>query len=230
MQTDKRLHNIAGWIVFAIALTVYFFSAERTGSLWDCGEFILGAYKLQVVHPPGAPFFVLVGRMFTWVAELVSNNPEDIAFAVNLMSSICTAFAATFICWVTIMLSKLALVGREGELDGGQNIAVTGAGIVAGLGTAFATSIWFSAVEGEVYAMSTFFTTLTLWSMIKWYVQPDTPRADRWLLFTVYVAGGLSTGVHLLSILTFPALAMFYYFKKYKKHSIVGMLVAAFVG
>ena len=94
MGSFKRISNIIGWVVFAIALTVYFFSAERTGSLWDCGEFILGAYKLQVVHPPGAPLFLLIGRMFTWVAELISDNPEDIAFAVNLMSSLCTAFAA----------------------------------------------------------------------------------------------------------------------------------------
>ena len=209
----QRLQKIAGWLVFAIALTVYFFSAERTGSLWDCGDFILGAYKLQVVHPPGAPLFVLVGRLFTWVAELVSDNPEDIAFSVNLMSSMCTAFTAMFICWVTMMMGKLALVGREEEPKSGQAIALAGAGLIAGLATAFCTPIWFSAVEGEVYAMSTFFTAFTLWSMIKWYSLPNSPKTDRWLLFTVYIAG-LSIGVHLLSLLTFPALAMFYYFKK----------------
>ena len=229
MGSTKRLHNGAGWLVFGITLLVFFFSAERTGSLWDCGEFILGAYKLQVVHPPGAPFFVLVGRMFTWVAELFSSNPEDIAFSVNLMSSICTSFAAMFICWVTIMLSKIMLVGREGELDKAQVLATAGAGLVAGLGTAFCTSVWFSAVEGEVYAMSTFFTCMTLWAMIKWYSLPDTAKADRWLLFTVYSAG-LSIGVHLLSILTFPALALFYYFKKYKNHTILGMGAAAIAG
>ena len=229
MGSTKRLQNAAGWLVFAITLIVYYFSAERTGSLWDCGEFILGAYKLQVVHPPGAPLFVLVGRLFTWVAELFSSDPAMIAFSVNLMSSICTAFAATFICWVTIMLSKIMLVGREGEMDQGQIIATAGAGVVAGLSTAFCTSVWFSAVEGEVYAMSTFFTTMTLWSMIKWYSLPDTAKADRWLLFTVYSAG-LSIGVHLLSILTFPALALFYYFKKYKEHTFIGMGIAAAAG
>ena len=225
----KRLHTAAGWLVFAIAMTVYFFSAERTGSLWDCGEFILGAYKLQVVHPPGAPLFMIVGRMFTWLAEVFSDNPSDIAFSVNLMSGICTAFAAMFICWVTIILSRLALVGREEELDSGQSIALAGAGLVAGLSTAFATSVWFSAVEGEVYAMSTFFTTLTLWSMMKWYSLPDSQSADRWLLFTIYSAG-LSIGVHLLSILTFPALGLFYYFKKYEKHSWWGIVAAAGAG
>ncbi len=229
MGSMKRLHTAAGWLVFAIAMAVYFFSAERTGSLWDCGEFILGAYKLQVVHPPGAPLFMIVGRIFAWIAEVFSDNPADIAFAVNLMSGLCTAFAAMFICWATIIFSRLALVGREGEADGGQDIALAGAGLAAGLATAFATSVWFSAVEGEVYAMSTFFTALTLWSMMKWYSLPDSQSADRWLLFTVYAAG-LSIGIHLLSILTFPALGLFYYFKKYEKHSWGGILAAAAAG
>ncbi|HMQ48309.1 MAG TPA: DUF2723 domain-containing protein [Saprospiraceae bacterium] len=229
MKSRNNLHTITGWLVFAVAFTVYFFSAERTGSLWDCGEFILGAYKLQVVHPPGAPLFMIVGRIFTWFAEVFSDNPEDIAFAVNLMSGLCTALAASFVCWSTIILGKIALVGRSGELDGSQSIAAAGAGLAAGLATAFATSIWFSAVEGEVYAMSTFFTALTLWSMMKWYSLPDDQQADRWLLFTVYAAG-LSIGVHLLSILTFPALALFYYFKKYKNHTLAGMAVAAAAG
>ncbi len=229
MGSTNRLNTLAGWLVFAIAFTVYFFSAERTGSLWDCGEFILGAYKLQVVHPPGAPFFILVGRLFTWFAELLSDNPEDIAFAVNLMSGLCTALAAAFVAWSTIILGKMALVGREGSPDNGQQIALAGAGVAAGLATAFATSIWFSAVEGEVYAMSTFFTTLTLWSMMKWYSLPDSQSADRWLLFTVYAAG-LSMGVHLLSLLTFPALALFYYYKKYDKVTWKGIAIAAAVG
>lgn len=226
---NKTFYKISGWLVFAIAFIVYYYSAERTGSLWDCGEFILGAYKLEVVHPPGAPIFLLIGRMFTWVATLVSDNPENIAFAVNLMSGISTAFAAAFIAWTTGMLGKLTLEGRDGELTQGENIALGFAALVAGLSTAFATSIWFSAVEGEVYAMSTFFTTLTLWSTVKWYALPDNIQTDRWLLFTVYAAG-LSIGVHLLSLLTFPALALFYYFKKYKNHSAGGVLAAAGVG
>jgi len=162
----KKLINIVGWLVFTIAFIVYFLSAERTGSLWDCGEFITGAYKLQVVHPPGAPVFIIIGRMFTFIAEVLSSDPTDISLSVNLLSGICSAFAAMFVCWITIILSKLALVGREAELTQGEMIAVLGAGAVAGLSTAFCTSIWFSAVEGEVYAMSTFFTALTLWIVI----------------------------------------------------------------
>ncbi|MEM9990806.1 MAG: DUF2723 domain-containing protein [Bacteroidota bacterium] len=229
MKSYKNWYNIAGWLVFSIALIVYYFSAERVGSLWDVGEFITGAYKLQVVHPPGAPLFLLIGRMFTLPAEWFSDNPENISFAVNLMSGVCTAFMAAFVCWITIMLGKLSLVGREDSVSEGQAIALVGAGIAGGLTSAFCTSIWFSAVEGEVYAMSTFFTALTIWSVVKWYSLPDEGQHDRWLVFAVYAAG-LSIGVHLLSMLTFPALALFYYFKKYQKHNLLGMVAAAGIG
>lgn len=228
----NKLHNAIGWIVFAVAFVVYFFSAERTGSLWDCGEFILGAYKLQVVHPPGAPLFLLIGRIFAWFGDMFSSNPEDIAFAVNLISGLVTAFAAGFVAWITIRLSKLALVGRdeEAEFTAGQNLALAGGGLVAGLATAFCTSIWFSAVEGEVYAMSLGFTCLTVWTMIKWYTLPDTPSADRWLLLTIFTAG-LATGVHLLSILTIPAMAIFYYYKKWDgRTSVSGVVLSVIAG
>lgn len=225
----KTLNNIAGWLTFAITACVLAAAAEPTGSLWDCGEFISGAYKLQVVHPPGAPIFLLVGRLFTWVASLVSDNPSNIAYSVNLLSAICTALAGMFICWSTSILARLILVGRETEPVGGQAIAVAGAGLVAGLVTAFTSSVWFSAVEGEVYAMSTFFTCMTLWSVLKWYNLPDKAEHDRWLVFAFYSVA-LSIGVHLLSLLTFPALAMFYYFKKVKKPTVIGTLAAAGMG
>lgn len=229
MQSLKRLSNIAGLLVFAISFIVYFYSVERTGSLWDCGEFILGAYKLQVVHPPGAGLFVIVGRIFAWIAELVSDDPADIAFAVNLMSALCTSIASMFIAWVTIMFSKLALVGREGETSTGQNIALAGAGLVAGLATAFSTSIWFSAVEGEVYAMSTMFTALTLWSAVKYYYLPDEVESNRWLVLSLFT-NGMSVGVHLLSLLSLPAIALLVYYKKYKEHTIPGALIAMACG
>ncbi len=229
MNSYKKLNNLVGWLVFLVTATVFFFSVERTGSLWDCGEFVSGCYKMQVVHPPGAPLFLMIGKLATVVGQAFSSDPSVIAFSVNVLSGICTALAAMFICWTTIILSKIALVGREEEPTQSQYIALAGAGISAGLTTAFATSIWFSAVEGEVYAMSTMFTALTLWCMIKWYNQPDTPDADRWMLAAVYAAG-LSTGVHLLSLLTFPALALFYYFKKTAKPTFGGMLLAGVIG
>ena len=229
MNSYKKLNNIVGWLVFFITATVFFFSAERSGSLWDCGEFVSGCYKMQVVHPPGAPLFLMVGKLATVIGQLFSKDPSVIAFSVNLMSGVCTAFAATFICWTTIILGKLALVGRDEEPNQSQFIALAGAGLAAGLSTAFATSIWFSAVEGEVYAMSTMFTTLTLWCMMKWYNLPNTPQADRWMILAVYAAG-LSTGVHLLSLLTFPALALFYYFKKTENPTWKGILLSGVIG
>ena len=230
MSLYKKLTAIAGWTVFAIAMIVYFFSAERTGSLWDCGEFILGAYKLQVVHPPGAPLFLIVGRLFTWLAEFFSDNPADIAFSVNLMSGMFTAFAAAFVAWTTMIMSRMAFVGREiSHLTKDQEIVVVFAGVVAGLATAFCSSIWFSAVEGEVYAMSTFFTAMTVWAIVKWYGLPDDSKADRWLIFAIY-SGGLSIGVHLLSLLTFPAMGLLYYLKKHDKPKFLGAIIATGIG
>jgi hypothetical protein len=206
-----------------VAFIVYFLSAERTGSLWDCGEFILGAYKLQVVHPPGAPLFLLIGRIFTYIAEIFSDNPEDIAFSVNLMSGLVTAFAAMFISRITFLLGELIP-------SNSRNYIVIGfSALIAGLTTAFSSSIWFSAVEGEVYALSTFFTVITLWATVKWYSLPDDQKYDKWLLFAVYM-GGLSIGVHLLSILTFPALALFFYFKKFKNIDLKGIIIALIAG
>ncbi len=213
-------------------MIVYYLSAERTGSLWDCGEFILGAYKLQVVHPPGAPFFLLVGRLFTWVAELVSSDPADIAFAVNLMSGVCTAFTAFFVARITMLFGRRTFDTENEELNeinSTTNLVLGGAGIVAGLATAFCSSIWFSAVEGEVYAMSTMFTALTFWAATKWYVGPDNRQTDKWLLMVAYLAG-LSIGVHLLSLLTFPAIALMYYFKKYEKTNFFGIFLSLVAG
>jgi hypothetical protein len=229
MNSYNRLNNLVGWAVFLFAAVVYYFSAEPTGSLWDCGEFVSCADKLQVPHPPGAPLFLLIGRLFMWVGSLISSDPAFKTHLLNFSSGVYSALAAMFVCWVTIILGKLAMVGRTEEPSRSQFIALAGAGAVAGLTTAFCTSIWFSAVEGEVYAMSTFFTAFTLWAMIKWYNQPDTPQADRWMLLSVYAAG-LSIGVHLLSLLTFPALALFYYFKKTEKPTWLGMLAYGFGG
>lgn len=229
MNIGKRVESISGWTVFLIAFAVYFFSAERTGSLWDCGEFILGAFKLQVVHPPGAPLFLIIGRIFTYLGSLFSNNPEDIAFSINLMSGLSTAFAAMFIAKSTFLLGKHIFNEGKSESREAESLVLFFAALIGGLSTAFASSIWFSAVEGEVYAMSTFFTAITLWAIIKWYTLPDENVYDRWLLFAMYM-GGLSIGVHLLSLLTFPALAIFYYFKKFPNPNIKGVIIAAISG
>ena len=230
MKSLNNILKIAGIATFLITFAVYFMSAERTGSLWDCGEFILGAYKLQIVHPPGAPLFMLVGRIFALFGDVVSSDPSHIAWAVNILSSICTSMAAVFISWVTIRLSSLFFdTTEEGDYDLGTAITLLGSGIVAGLTTAFCSSIWFSAVEGEVYAMSTFFTTLTVWAIVKWYTLADNASNDKWLIFACY-ATGLSIGVHLLGLLTFPALAVLVYLKKTKKYSLLGLGTSIVIG
>ncbi|MCP9236850.1 DUF2723 domain-containing protein [Lewinella sp. JB7] len=231
-----RLHQLTGWVVFIITATVLLLSVERTGSLWDVGEFILGAYKLQVVHPPGAPLFLLIGRMFAAVGDLLSDDPSFIAAFVNGMSALCTAFGATFIAWVTIRFSLLSLTGRDehAEVGGGQIIAVAGGGLVAGLCSAFITSVWFSAVEGEVYAMSFFFTCMTVWAAVRYYTTPRDRDyvAYRWLIFSIFCIG-LSSGVHLLSILVLPFITLLFYLRERgqlfltRVGKIVGYLFAA---
>lgn len=229
MQSFKRFSNITGLLVLVSTFIVFLNSVEPTGSLWDCGEFILGAYKLQVVHPPGAGLFLIIGRIFAWLATVVSDNPADIAYAVNVMSALSTAVAAMFITWITIMFGKLALIGRTNEPTLSDNIALSLAGLVAGLATAFSVSVWFSAVEGEVYAMSTMFTTLTLWAATKFYFIEEDEIADRWLILSFF-ACGLSVGVHLLSMLTLPAIALLIYYKKYKNHNLKGAFIAMLLG
>jgi len=228
MSSFKQIKGITGWIVFSIAFAVYFMSAERVGSLWDVGEFILGAYKLQVVHPPGAPVYVLIGRMFAWFASIISSDPSTIAFFVNLMSGLFSAFMAMVVGKTAMMLAELTLDNRE-EISSGQQYAICGTGMVAGLTAAFCSSIWFSAVEGEVYAMSTFFTALTFWGAVKWYYLPNEKKNDRWLIFVAFSAA-LSIGVHLLSILTFPAIALLYYLKRGKNPNVFGALISMVIG
>lgn len=230
MSSLRKYANLSGWLVFAIAFTVYFFTVERTGSLWDCGEFILGAYKLQVVHPPGAPLFLIISRMFAAFGDMISSDPSVISWMVNLSSGLLTAFSAMFVAWVTVIFGNIILNGRSNSVKNqGEGIALAGAGLAGGLATAFSISIWFSAVEGEVYAMSLFFTTLTLWSAVKWYNLPNDKENDRWLVFTIF-STALSIGVHLLSLLVLPALGILYYMKKYETHKPIGFIAAAGIG
>jgi hypothetical protein len=229
MLSFKKLANIAGLVVLAITFSVFYSTAERTGSLWDCGEFILGAYKLQVVHPPGAGLFLIIGRIFAWIATIFSSDKSDIAFAVNLLSGLGTAISAMAITWCTMIIGKLAIIGRDEEPTPGQNIVLALSGIASGLSSAWITSVWFSAVEGEVYALSLMFSSLTIWAAIKWYHLPNNSDNDRWLILAMFLAG-LSVGVHLLSILSMPAIAILYYFKKYEQKSTKGFLLCLAAG
>ena len=213
MSSLSKAHNITGLLMFIFAATVYILSAEPTTSLWDCGEFISAAYKLEVVHPPGAPLFLMIGRLFSWVGTLFSDNPSNVAYAINVMSGISTAFLVVFVTWSTMILAKLSMFGRDAMPETREDfLTISGAGMIAGLSTTFATSVWFSAVEGEVYALSSFFTGLVVWASLRWYVSTHK-YADRWLVFIAYMIG-LSIGVHLLSLLAFPFLGVLFYFKR----------------
>lgn len=200
----NRLNNFGAWVAFTIAFCVYLFTLEPTTSLWDCGEFISSAYKLQIPHPPGAPLFVLIGRLFI---ILFGDNPATAAKAVNVMSALVSALSILFLFW-TITWFARRIVKKD-------SVLVIIAGFTGSLAYAFSDSFWFSAVEGEVYALSSFFTALVFWSILKWERRADTPGADKWLVFIFFIIG-LSIGVHLLNLLSIPAIVMVYYFRKYK--------------
>ena len=232
-MTFKRINNITGWIVCLIASAVYIMTMEATGSFWDCGEFASSAYKLQIPHPPGAPLFVLIGRLF-----MVPFDPKHAATGVNLMSALSSGFTILFLFWsITHFAKKLVRTGTA-ELTGDQIFGVMAAGAVGALAYTFSDSFWYSAVEGEVYALSSFFTAIVFWAMLKWEdavteenkvgITGHFTSADRWLILIFYLMG-LSIGVHLLNLLTIPAMVMIYYFKRYKVSN-WGIVIAFFIG
>lgn len=221
MQNFQRLNNILGWIIFTIASYVYLSTMEATVSLWDCGEYISTAYKLEVGHPPGAPLFQMLGRFFSLFAF---GDVTKVAVMINAMSALCSALTILFLFWsITALLRKIA-TSSEGGLTQGKTLAILGSGVVGALAYTFSDSFWFSAVEGEVYAMSSFFTALVFWAMLKWEQVADEPGADRWLIFIAYLIG-LSVGVHLLNLLAVPAVVFIYYYKKNKEITRRGFLI-----
>ncbi len=226
MDNFKKVNDLAGWIVFAIATSVYFLTLEPTASWWDCGEYIATAYKLQVGHPPGAPFFQLLGRFFTLFAF---GDVENVALMINVMSALSSSFTILFLFWTITLLSKKIFVkASDTSLPKGQAYAVIGAGAVGALAYAFSDSFWFSAVEGEVYAMSSFFTAIVFWAILRWEEVADNRHGYRWLLLIAYMIG-LSIGVHLLNLLAIPAIVYVYYFKKYN-YSHKGFISAGIIG
>ncbi|MCK7555610.1 DUF2723 domain-containing protein [Chitinophaga sedimenti] len=206
----NKTNNIVGWVVCIIACSVYLMTMEATGSLWDCGEFISAAYKVQVPHPPGAPLFVLIGRLFT-----IPFKPSEAALGVNIMSALSSGFTILFLFWTITHFARRLMI-KPGETISGEKMAIVmGAGVVGALAYTFSDSFWFSAVEGEVYAMSSLFTAVVFWAILKWEHEADQKYADRWIVFIAYLMG-LSIGVHLLNLLTIPAMVMVYYFKRGK--------------
>ncbi len=206
----KKINNLAGWLVFGIAAFTYISTVEATASFWDCGEFISTAYKLEVGHPPGAPLFQMIGRFFT-----LFGGPSQAAWLVNVMSALCSAFTILFLFWtITAIAKKIAVTQSNNNLQNNHIIAIILSAAVGSLAYTFSDSFWFSAVEAEVYAMSSFFTAIVIWAIFKWDAIADETHANRWIIFIAFIIG-LSVGVHLLNLLAIPAICYVYYFRKH---------------
>jgi len=228
MKTYKLLNNIFGWVVFAIAAFTYLMTIEPTASFWDCPEFIATAYKLEIGHPPGNPIFMMVANLFTQLTSNVSLK----AAMVNSMSAILSALTILFMFWSITHLAKKILVSESEESSNSislaQIISILGCGVVGSLAYTWSDTFWFSAVEGEVYAFSSFMTAIVFWMILKWEIVANEPDADRWLILIAYIIG-LSIAVHLLNLLCIPAIVLVYYFKKFKDPNLKGSLIAILV-
>ena len=213
MNNFKRINTIGGWLTFVIALAVYILTLEPSVSLWDCGEFISASYRLQVVHPPGAPLFLMLGRVFTLFAEPGTN---EVAIAVNMLSAVASAATVMFTFWITTHFAKkiLKLDLNTSSIELSSAIAILGSGLVAALSVTFMDTFWFSAVEAEVYAASSCFMALAFWAILKWERVKDEPTSDRWIVFIAYVIG-LGIGLHLLNLLVVPAIILYYFINKF---------------
>ena len=226
----QKLNNITGWIIGLVACAVYVLTMEPTGSLWDTGEFISCAYKLGIPHPPGAPLFIMLGRLFTLF------TPGDAAIGVNLLSALSSGFTIMFLFWTITHFGRRLVQKDNEELQGNQLFTVMAAGVIGALAYTFSDSFWYSAVEGEVYALSSFFTAIVFWMILKWEHEDarageddvKRTRAERWIVLTFFMMG-LSIGVHLLNLLTIPAIVMVYYFRRYKP-TWTGGIIAFLIG
>jgi Protein of unknown function (DUF2723) len=212
MKKYRLINNISGWIVFAIAAFTYLSTIEPTASLWDCGEFISSGFKLEVGHPPGNPVFLIMARFFTLFA---GGNVSKVAAMINSMSALASAFTILFLFWTITHLARKIIIKDESQYTFGKTAAVIGAGVVGAIGYAFSDSFWFSAVEAIVFASSAFFTALVFWAILKWEDIADQEHADRWIILIAFLIG-LSIEVHLLNLLTIPAIVLVYYFRKFE--------------
>ena len=221
MKQYRTINNLVGWLTFIIAATVYCLTIEPTASFWDCPEFITTGYKLEVGHPPGAPFFMLVANLFSQFASDVTT----VAKMVNYMSALMSGACILFLFWSITHLVRKLVITDENNITKGQLITVMGSGLVGALVYTFSDTFWFSAVEGEVYAFSSLFTAVVFWLILKWEDVANQPHSDRWLILIAYLTG-LSIGVHLLNLLCLPAIVLVYYYKKTPNATAKGSLLA----
>lgn len=223
MKNFKLWDKVLGIVVFAIAMVTYGLTIEPTASFWDCPEFITTAFKLEVGHPPGAPFFMLTGKFFS----LFASDPTQVAYCINMLSAFLSALTILFLFWTITLLAKRMIVGKGSEISLAQSIVILGSGLVGSLAYTFSDTFWFSAVEAEVYAYSSFLTAIVFWLILKWEEKADEAGSDKYLILITYLMG-LSIGVHLLNLLTIPAIVLVYYFRKYEA-SIKGTIIALLV-
>ena len=224
MKNFKLINNVVGWITFLIASTVYLLTIEPTASFWDCGEFIASAYKMEIGHPPGAPFFMLTANLFSQFAS----DPSNVAMMVNSMSALFSGLTILFLFWSVTHLARHVIVGNKEEISLSETITIIGCGLVGALAYTFSDTFWFSAVEGEVYAYSSLFTAVVFWLILKWEEVADTPHADRWIVLIAFLMG-LSIGVHLLNLLCIPAIVLVYYYRKFPNPTMKGTIIALLI-
>ena len=221
MKQYNKINNLVGWLAFLVAACTYCMTIEPTASFWDCPEFITTGYKLEVGHPPGAPFFMLTANLFSQF----TSDPSQVARMVNIMSALMSAACILFLFWSITHLAKKLICPDEKEMTVGKLIAIMGSGLVGALAYTWSDTFWFSAVEGEVYAYSSLFTAVVFWLILKWENRATEPHSDRWLILIAYLTG-LSIGVHLLNLLCIPAIVLVYYYKKNPNANLKGSLVA----
>ena len=221
MKQYKLVNNLTGWIAFLIAAITYCMTVEPTASFWDCPEFITTGYKLEVGHPPGAPFFMLTANLFSQFAS----DPSQVALMVNIMNALMSAACIMFLFWSITHLAKKLICPDDNAMTIGKMVTIIGSGLVGALAYTWSDTFWYSAVEGEVYAYSSLFTAVVFWLILKWAAVADDPHSDRWLILIAYLMG-LSIGVHLLNLLCIPAIVLVYYFKKNPNANLKGSLLA----
>ena len=221
MKQYKLVNNLVGWIAFVVAAFTYCSTVEPTASFWDCPEFITTGYKLEVGHPPGAPFFMLVANFFSQFAS----DPTQVGYWVNIMNALMSAGCILFLFWSVTHLVKKLVCPDDEQMNLSKLITIMGSGLVGALAYTWSDTFWFSAVEGEVYAFSSLFTAVVFWLILKWENVANEPRSDRWLILIAYLTG-LSIGVHLLNLLCIPAIVLVYYYKKNPNANLKGSLLA----
>ena len=221
MKQYRSINNLMGWLTFVIAATVYCMTVEPTASFWDCPEFTTTGYKLEVGHPPGAPFFMLTSNLFSQFAD----DPHQVAYMVNIMSALLSAGCIMFLFWSITHLTRKLVCPDLNEMTTGKLVTIMGAGLAGALAYTFSDTFWYSATESEVYAYSSLFTAVVFWLILKWEDCADEPHSDRWLVLIAYLTG-LSIGVHLLNLLCLSAIVLVYYYKKNPNANLKGSLIA----